>query len=184
MAQFIIINHPFSLNLDTILVTIIHGSTQDLGFLKKLVGKLYKFMDVPYSPSDSHIFSLEYTGEEIIWLPFQTRRGCSLNCSYCSTPLIEGNTTRKRSTDLIIDALSAYASAGFDHLFFVDNTFNLPPGFSKDLCDQMIEAGLNITWGWGLVVLGSDQGNILILSNLSYKNSWKLGLEWPYLAPN
>jgi radical SAM superfamily enzyme YgiQ (UPF0313 family) len=99
-----------------------------------------------YPQPDRHIFSLEHAGEEIIWLPFQTRRGCPLNCSYCSTPLIEGNTTRKRSTDLIIDALSAYASAGFDHLFFVDNTFNLPPGFSKDLCDQMIEAGLNITW--------------------------------------
>lgn len=99
-----------------------------------------------YPQPDRHIFSLAHTREEVIWLPFQTRRGCPLNCIYCSTPLIEGNTTRKRSTDLIIDALSAYASAGFDHLFFVDNTFNLPPGFSKDLCDQMIEAGLNITW--------------------------------------
>ncbi len=93
-----------------------------------------------------HIFSLEHTGDEIIWLPFQTRRGCQLNCSYCSTPLIEGNTTRKRSADPIIEALSGYASTGFDHFFFVDNTFNLPPGYAKDLCDQMIEADLNINW--------------------------------------
>ena len=99
-----------------------------------------------YPQPDKHIFSLEHTGEEIIWLPFQTRRGCPLNCSYCSTPMIEGKTTRKRSIGFIIDALCACASAGFDHLFFVDNTFNLPPGFSKDLCDQMIQAGLNITW--------------------------------------
>jgi len=99
-----------------------------------------------YPQPNKHIFSLAHTGEEIIWLPFQTRRGCPLNCSYCSTPMIEGNTTRKRSIGFIIDALSAYASAGFDHLFFVDNTFNLPPGFAKDLCDQMTAAGLNITW--------------------------------------
>jgi radical SAM superfamily enzyme YgiQ (UPF0313 family) len=99
-----------------------------------------------YPQPDKHIFSLEQTGKEVIWLPFQTRRGCPLNCSYCSTPLIEGKTTRKRSMGFVIDALSACASGGFDHLFFVDNTFNLPPGFSKDLCDQMIEAGLNITW--------------------------------------
>jgi radical SAM superfamily enzyme YgiQ (UPF0313 family) len=99
-----------------------------------------------YPQPDKHFFSLERTGEEVIWLPFQTRRGCPLNCSYCSTPMIEGKTTRKRSIGFIIDALAAYASAGFDHLFFVDNTFNLPPGFSKDLCDQMIEAGLNINW--------------------------------------
>jgi radical SAM superfamily enzyme YgiQ (UPF0313 family) len=37
-------------------------------------------------------------------------------------------------------------SAGFDHFFFVDNTFNLPSGYSKELCDQMIESNLNITW--------------------------------------
>jgi len=93
-----------------------------------------------------HIFSLEHTGDEIIWLPFQTRRGCPLNCSYCSTPSIEGTITRKRSTGLIIDAIAAYVSAGFDHFFFVDNTFNLPPGYSKDLCEQMIESDLNITY--------------------------------------
>ena len=93
-----------------------------------------------------HIFALEHTGDEIIWLPFQTRRGCPLNCSYCSTPSIEGKITRKRAPDQIIDALAAYVSAGFDHFFFVDNTFNLPPGYSKDLCDQMIESALNIAW--------------------------------------
>jgi len=100
----------------------------------------------PFPKIGRHIFALEHAGDEIIWLPFQTRRGCPLNCSYCSTPLIEGKTTRKRSVALIIDALSAYVSAGFDHFFFVDNTFNLPPGYSKELCNQMIEAGLNITW--------------------------------------
>jgi radical SAM superfamily enzyme YgiQ (UPF0313 family) len=100
----------------------------------------------PFPQPGRHIFSLEHTGDEIIWLPFQTRRGCPLNCSYCSTPSIEGTITRKRSTGLIIDALAAYVSAGFDHFFFVDNTFNLPPGYSKDLCEQMIESDLNITY--------------------------------------
>ena len=93
-----------------------------------------------------HIFALEQTGDEIIWLPFQTRRGCSLNCSYCSTPSIEGKTTRRRSPGPIIDALAAYVSAGFDHFFFVDNTFNLPSDYSRSLCDQMHRSGLNITW--------------------------------------
>ena len=42
--------------------------------------------------------------------------------------------------------LLAYVSAGFDHFFFVDNTFNLPSGYAKDLCDRIIKSGLNITW--------------------------------------
>ena len=93
-----------------------------------------------------HIFALEHTEDEIIWLPFQTRRGCPLNCSYCSTSSIEGKTIRKRDPNLIIEALAAYASAGFDHIFFVDNTFNLPPEYAKNLCSQMIESDLNIAW--------------------------------------
>jgi len=93
-----------------------------------------------------HIFALERAGDEVIWFPFQTRRGCPLNCSYCSTSSIEGKITRKRAPCQIIDALAAYVSAGFNHFFFVDNTFNLPSGYSKDLCDQMLGSGLNIAW--------------------------------------
>jgi radical SAM superfamily enzyme YgiQ (UPF0313 family) len=95
---------------------------------------------------DKHLVSLAPAGEARIWLPFQTRRGCPLNCSYCSTAAIEGNLTRKRTAQHVIETLSGYASAGFDHLFFVDNTFNLPPGYAIDLCERMIEAGLKITW--------------------------------------
>lgn len=37
-------------------------------------------------------------------------------------------------------------AAGFDHFFFVDNTFNLPSRYSKDLCDKIIQSKLDITW--------------------------------------
>jgi radical SAM superfamily enzyme YgiQ (UPF0313 family) len=99
-----------------------------------------------YPQPGKHIFTLEHAGDEIIWLPFQTRRGCPLDCSYCSTPLIEGKITRKRTPDQTIEALASYVNAGFDHFFFVDNTFNLPSGYSKDLCERIIESGLDITW--------------------------------------
>jgi hypothetical protein len=39
MSQFITVNHSISSHLDTILVTINHGSIEDPGFLKKIVGK-------------------------------------------------------------------------------------------------------------------------------------------------
>lgn len=99
-----------------------------------------------YPQPGKHIFTLKDIGDEIIWLPFQTRRGCPMDCSYCSTPLIEGRITRKRDPNQIIEAMTAYVSAGFDHFFFVDNTFNLPPGYSKDLCDKIIQSKLDITW--------------------------------------
>lgn len=99
-----------------------------------------------YPQAGKHIFTLKDIGDEIIWLPLQTRRGCPMGCSYCSTPMIEGRITRKRDTNQIIEAMTAYVSAGFDHFFFVDNTFNLPSRYSKDLCDKIIQSKLEIAW--------------------------------------
>jgi radical SAM superfamily enzyme YgiQ (UPF0313 family) len=83
---------------------------------------------------------------EEIWLPFQTRRGCPLNCSYCSTPTIEGKIMRKHSPARVVDAVSRYVEAGFDRFFFVDNVFNLPLSYAKEFCDQLVKAGLNTSW--------------------------------------
>ena len=38
------------------------------------------------------------------WLPFQTRRGCPLDCSYCSTATIEGHRIRQRSAAAVVRA--------------------------------------------------------------------------------
>ncbi len=61
-----------------------------------------------------------------IWMPFQTRRGCPMGCSYCSTPVLEGCTIRKRRVESVIKSLSAHTDAGFKKFYFVDNTFNMP----------------------------------------------------------
>jgi radical SAM superfamily enzyme YgiQ (UPF0313 family) len=89
---------------------------------------------------------VENAADETIWLPIQARRGCPLNCSYCSTSTIEGKIIRKRSIDRVMDAMRSYISAGFDHFFFVDNTFNLPIGYAKHLCEAMLQSGLKIKW--------------------------------------
>ncbi len=80
------------------------------------------------------------------WLPFQTRRGCPLNCSYCSTSTIEGHLIRKRSPQAAVQELSRWINAGFSKVFFVDNTFNLPQPYAIELCRQMTGAGLKFRW--------------------------------------
>jgi radical SAM superfamily enzyme YgiQ (UPF0313 family) len=98
-------------------------------------------------PDPDGFFSLpsEFENQKI-WLPFQTRRGCPMECSYCSTPAIEGRILRKRSPAIVVDSMSRFAEAGFRNLFFVDNTFNFPPSYARDLCDRMIEKNLRIQW--------------------------------------
>jgi len=80
------------------------------------------------------------------WLPFQTRRGCPLNCSYCSTSAIEGRRIRRRSLQTVVDGLCRWKDAGFSKVFFVDNIFNLPPGYAEKLSNRITEADLDLTW--------------------------------------
>jgi len=81
-----------------------------------------------------------------MWMPFQTRRGCPLNCSYCSTFMIEGCTLRKRSPGSVIEAIARHVDVGFERFYFVDNIFNIPPSYAERICQDIIERGLKISW--------------------------------------
>jgi radical SAM superfamily enzyme YgiQ (UPF0313 family) len=124
-----------------------------------------------------------------LWLPFQTRRGCPMDCSYCSTATIEGRTIRKRSTEVVIAELARCVGDGFRKIFFVDNTFNVPSDYAKDICRKIITRGLNICWrcilypgkineeliglmtdsGCEEVSLGFESGSERILRNMNKK---------------
>jgi radical SAM superfamily enzyme YgiQ (UPF0313 family) len=69
-----------------------------------------------------------------------------MDCSYCSTPAIEGRRLRKRSIVSVMAALRRHAEAGISQLYFVDNTFNLPMSYAKAVCDAIIDAGIDIRW--------------------------------------
>ncbi len=102
--------------------------------------------DFPIPSPEEQLFTPGENGQGKIWIPFQTRRGCPLACSYCSTASIEGRITRKRNPDRVIAALSAYRRAGLSRFFFVDNTFNLPPAYARSLCDGITKNDLNLSW--------------------------------------
>jgi radical SAM superfamily enzyme YgiQ (UPF0313 family) len=111
----------------------------DPGYIKNL-------SDVPLPLPDVHLPIPSTIEDPIIWIPFQTRRGCPLNCSYCSTATIEGRIFRKHHPKKVVEAISKYAELGLDHFFFVDNTFNFPNSYAQMLCEQLISAKLDITW--------------------------------------
>ena len=79
-------------------------------------------------------------------VPVQTRRGCPMSCSYCSTPTIEGKLVRWRSPESVVAWITRWVEEGFRNFYFVDNTFNLPPSYATQLCSKIIAAGLNISW--------------------------------------
>jgi radical SAM superfamily enzyme YgiQ (UPF0313 family) len=102
--------------------------------------------DLPLPTPDIFQWSLSTENDQEIWLPFQTRRGCPMGCSYCSTGTIEGRIMRKRSPVKVVEAISRYVETGIDRFFFVDNTFNLPPSYAKTLCKALAQAKFGISW--------------------------------------
>ena len=102
--------------------------------------------DLPLPLPEIYFSTPSTVKDQEIWIPFQTRRGCPLNCNYCSTATIEGRTIRKHDPEKVVHAISKYVDVGLDHFFFVDNTFNLPASYAKTICEQLISARLNISW--------------------------------------
>ncbi len=96
-------------------------------------------------PNASHL-PLIVPDKEELWIPLQTRRGCPMDCSYCSTATIEGRAIRKRRPDLIVEEIKSYVGAGLHLFYFVDNTFNLPESYAREICWKIIESGLKISW--------------------------------------
>ena len=79
-----------------------------------------------------------------LWVPVQSRRGCPLGCTYCSTSAIEGRAVRRRSPLKVVNWLAELRKTGCRNFNFVDNVFNFPPSYAKDLCRQLIRAQLDL----------------------------------------
>ncbi len=88
----------------------------------------------------------EALDKDEIWFPYQTRRGCPMDCSYCSTASIEGRRLRKRTPELAAREIFALAEKGIRRLQFVDNTFNIPEPYALRLCRELAPLGREISW--------------------------------------
>jgi radical SAM superfamily enzyme YgiQ (UPF0313 family) len=92
------------------------------------------------------LWSSADAGDADLWVPVQTRRGCPMDCTYCSTAAIEGRTVRFRSPDRVARHVAEVAAAGFRRIYFVDNTFNRPPSYALDLCRAIAAVRPRVAW--------------------------------------
>jgi radical SAM superfamily enzyme YgiQ (UPF0313 family) len=140
---------------------------------------------------DPLLWSVPIEIKNEIWIPYQTRRGCPMKCAYCSTPALEGTTIRKHPIKDVVQGIARHVAAGFSRFYFVDNTFNFPPEYTKELCESLATANLDIRWrcilypgfvdeemvqlmakaGCVEASLGFESGSPEILKNLNKKYS-------------
>jgi radical SAM superfamily enzyme YgiQ (UPF0313 family) len=156
---------------------------------KKEPGYTKSLSNIPLPLPYVHLSTPSALKDQEIWIPFQSRRGCPMDCSYCSTATIEGRTIRKHDPKKVVETISKYTESGLDHFFFVDNTFNLPSVYANTLCEHLISSKLKITWrcilypwkvddvlaekmakaGCREVSLGFESGSDKILSKMNKK---------------
>jgi radical SAM superfamily enzyme YgiQ (UPF0313 family) len=76
----------------------------------------------------------------------QTQRGCALHCCYCTYPLLEGRSYRRRTAVAVVDELERLEQAGAKYVFFVDSVFNTSADHVTGVCGEMIRRGLRLGW--------------------------------------
>ncbi|MBM4293633.1 MAG: radical SAM protein [Deltaproteobacteria bacterium] len=120
-------------------------------------------------------------------IPVQTRRGCPMQCVYCTTPLLEGSRTRGWPPEAVAAWLTRWHEQwGLTRFYFVDNLFSYPPEYARNLCLAIKNLRLPLEWGClinpafpdpelfrlireagcSMAQVGNESGAELVLSNL------------------
>lgn len=97
--------------------------------------------------NNSYLYHPVINGGES-WGNIQTKRGCPMNCIYCSYRNIEGSSVRYRSPEKVAEELDFIVNnIGIKNVFIVDSVLNLNYNHLKEVCQQIIEHKIEVNWG-------------------------------------
>lgn len=75
--------------------------------------------------------------------PLQSKRGCALQCIYCTYTNIEGRRYRLKSGEEVADEVrDVVENSPVRDFEFVDSTFNLPESHALDICEALVKRRL------------------------------------------
>ena len=114
---------------------------------------------------DDHLLGAADASNQDMMIAVQTRRGCPMDCSYCSTATVEGRRLRKRSPEVVVEWMARRRRGGFKRFMFVDNTFNIPASYAGQLCRTLGKEKLDkaLALGCGVIGLSAHLGNFMII---------------------
>lgn len=80
-------------------------------------------------------------------LNLQTQRGCRHTCGYCTYPLIEGRTHRRRPPEVVAEEMAQVQVLGAKYVFLVDSIFNSSEQHVVETCEAIVRRNLTLRWG-------------------------------------
>jgi len=87
----------------------------------------------------------------------QSKRGCVLNCAYCSYPALSGRTMRLRKPNHVVDEIEYLISLGVHRFSFADNIFNVPVTHAREICEEIIKRKLDVEWSAWYEIRNADE---------------------------
>ncbi|MBI4818716.1 MAG: radical SAM protein [Deltaproteobacteria bacterium] len=89
---------------------------------------------------------------------YESTRGCPYRCEFCDYPFLMGNTKfRTKSAETIHrDWTALHAEMGVRDVLCLDSLFTVPPARLLELCDRMVDSGLNQKIRWGCYARPND----------------------------
>jgi radical SAM superfamily enzyme YgiQ (UPF0313 family) len=98
---------------------------------------------VDYQAYDSILSQSTFT-KSFVTTMFSSR-GCPYKCIFCDRPNL-GKSFRYHSPERIVAEIEHCVSLGIREIFFYDDTFTVNKQRVIDICDLIIERGINISW--------------------------------------
>jgi len=100
-----------------------------------------------YLPPRYDLFPLSPYLDNPLGVGVETKRGCALNCSYCTYPNLNGGHVRLIDPATVVAILKELQeSHQVQRLVFTDATFNVPKAHAESVLHRMIATGLNLEW--------------------------------------
>ena len=99
-----------------------------------------------YLPPRYDLFPLSAYLDNPLGVGVETKRGCSLTCSYCTYPRLNGRIVRLIDPATVVAMLAELQERKVRHIVFTDATFNVPKAHAEKVLREIIAAGLHLTW--------------------------------------
>lgn len=98
-------------------------------------------------------------------------RGCPYHCFFCLATPVAGAKVRRRSAENIIDEIKECVEKyGITNFLFWSDIFNADRNWTIDLCQKIIDSGLDITWSANTRADTADEE----MAEIMYKSGCRL----------
>ncbi len=99
---------------------------------------------LPFSKEITRFLNIKrYHRSHKVYIPIQTKRGCPLNCIYCTYNRVEGRYFRLRDPQSVADEIEhLVGQTGIHDFEIIDSVFNIPIDHTKAVLKAIIEKKL------------------------------------------